>query len=173
MVGAKLVARRLKALRFDQDTIKQVARLVELHLRFHGYGDGRVDGFRGASLRHRRRSAARPAAQAHPMPTAPPATGARPNGWPRRTENCSGGSSGCRPQEELAAVRPDLDGNEIMKLLGIPPGRDVGRAWQYLKELRMERGPLSRDEAEAELLRWWNSPPPPTPHPPPPTPHQA
>jgi poly(A) polymerase len=54
-------------------------------------------------------------------------------------------------------VRPDLDGNEIMELLGIPAGPQVGEAWRYLKELRLERGPLSREEAEAELLAWWNS----------------
>jgi len=58
-------------------------------------------------------------------------------------------------EEELAAVRPDLDGNAIMELLGIPPGRDVGRAWSFLKELRLERGPLPRHQAAAELLAWW------------------
>jgi poly(A) polymerase len=62
-------------------------------------------------------------------------------------------------QEELKAVRPDLDGNEIMKLLGLAPGRDVGRAWAYLKELRLDRGPLTREEAEAELIAWWQAQP--------------
>ena len=57
--------------------------------------------------------------------------------------------------EDLARVRPDLDGNAIMALLDIPPGRDVGRAWSFLKELRLDRGPLARDEAERELLAWW------------------
>ena len=57
--------------------------------------------------------------------------------------------------EDLARVRPDLDGNAIMELLDIPAGPLVGKAWRYLKELRMDRGPLSRDEAEAELLTWW------------------
>src|SRR5690606_7313103 len=59
-----------------------------------------------------------------------------------------------RAEEDLAKVRPDLDGNEIMKLLGIPPGPLVGEAWRHLKELRLERGPLPREEAEAELLAW-------------------
>ena len=59
-----------------------------------------------------------------------------------------------RAEEDLAAVRPDLDGNAIMELLGLKPGPDVGRAWRYLKELRLDRGPLSREEAEAELRRW-------------------
>ena len=51
-------------------------------------------------------------------------------------------------------MRPDLDGNEIMKLLGIPPGPLVGQAWRHLKELRLDRGPLTHEEAEAELRRW-------------------
>jgi len=58
-------------------------------------------------------------------------------------------------QEELQAIRPDLDGNEIMAILGIPPGPAVGKAWQYLKDLRMEQGPLDHDQAVAELTRWW------------------
>jgi poly(A) polymerase len=60
-------------------------------------------------------------------------------------------------QEELGRIRPDLDGNEIMKILDIPPGPDVGRAWAHMKELRLERGPLGHDDAVAELTRWWAS----------------
>jgi poly(A) polymerase len=60
-------------------------------------------------------------------------------------------------QEDLQRLRPDLDGNEIMELLGIPPGPQVGQAWRYLKELRLDRGPLTRDEATAELMAWWSS----------------
>jgi len=60
-------------------------------------------------------------------------------------------------EEDLARVRPDLDGNAIMELLGVPPGPVVGKAWKYLKDLRLERGPLSRDEAEAELMKWARS----------------
>jgi len=59
-------------------------------------------------------------------------------------------------QENLARIRPDLDGNAIMELLGLEPGPDVGRAWRFLKDLRLERGPLDRDEAEAALREWWN-----------------
>jgi poly(A) polymerase len=62
-----------------------------------------------------------------------------------------------REQEDLAKVRPDLDGNAIMELLGLPPGPEVGRAWRHLKELRLDRGPLDRDEAEAALLEWWKT----------------
>jgi poly(A) polymerase len=60
-------------------------------------------------------------------------------------------------KEDLARVRPDLDGNEIMQILGIPAGPEVGEAWRYLKELRLDRGPLSHDEAVDELTKWWNS----------------
>jgi poly(A) polymerase len=60
-------------------------------------------------------------------------------------------------REDLARVRPDLDGNEIMSLLGIPAGPQVGQAWNHLKELRLDRGPLTRDEAIAELLAWWKA----------------
>ena len=58
-------------------------------------------------------------------------------------------------KEDLARVRPDLDGNEIMQILGLEPGPEVGKAWKYLKELRLERGELARDEAIAELKAWW------------------
>ena len=64
-----------------------------------------------------------------------------------------------REQEELDAIRPDLDGDAIMALLGVPPGPVVGRAWRHLKELRLERGPLPREVAEAELLEWWATQP--------------
>ncbi|MGH3558025.1 MAG: CCA tRNA nucleotidyltransferase, partial [Mycobacterium sp.] len=60
-------------------------------------------------------------------------------------------------REDLQRIRPDLDGNEIMELLGIPPGPRVGEAWRYLKELRLDRGPLTREEATAELMNWWRS----------------
>ena len=60
-------------------------------------------------------------------------------------------------KEDLQRVRPDLDGNAIMEILGIPAGPQVGEAWRYLKELRLDRGPLSHDEAVAELMKWWNA----------------
>jgi hypothetical protein len=59
-------------------------------------------------------------------------------------------------QEELAAIRPDLDGNAIMRILNIPPGREVGDAYRHMMEIRLDRGPLSAQEAEAELHRWWD-----------------
>lgn len=154
VIGAKLVARRLKALRFDKDTVKQVARLVELHLRFHGYGDGE---WTDSAVRRYVTDAGPLLHRLHKLTRSDCTTRNR-----RKAERLATAYRELeerivrlQAEEELAAVRPDLDGNEIMKLLGLPPGRDVGRAWQYLKDLRLERGPLPRAEAETELLRWW------------------
>ena len=60
-----------------------------------------------------------------------------------------------KEQEDLDAVRPDLDGNDIMAILDLPPGPEVGKAWAFLKELRLDRGPMEREEAVAELKAWW------------------
>ena len=154
MVGAKLTARRMKAMRFDKETTKQVSRLVELHLRFHGYGDA---GWTDSAVR-------RYVADAGPLlPRLHKLTRADCTTRNRRKADCLAFAyddletriTRLGAEEELAAVRPDLDGNAIMELLGIPPGRDVGRAWSFLKELRLERGPLPRHQAAAELLAWW------------------
>jgi poly(A) polymerase len=154
VVGAKLTARRMKALRFDKDTTKLVSRLVELHLRFHGYGDA---GWTDSAVRRYVADAGPLLARLHKLTRADCTTRNR-----RKAERLAFAYDDLETRitqleaaEELASVRPDLDGNAIMELLGIPPGRDVGRAWSFLKELRLERGPLPRDEAEAELLAWW------------------
>jgi poly(A) polymerase len=153
VVGAKMARKRLKALRFSKEFTEQVADLVFLHLRFHGFGRGEwtdsavrryvTDAgdllprlhklVRSDSTTRNRRKAARLAADYDALE--------------QRIEVI-------REQEDLDRVRPDLDGNAIMTLLGVPPGPVVGRAWKFLKELRLDRGPLTRDEAEAELQRW-------------------
>jgi poly(A) polymerase len=154
VVGAKLVARRLKALRFDKETIRQVSRLVELHLRFHGYGEA---GWTDSAVRRYVTDAGPALDRLHKLTRADCTTRNR-----RKAERLAFAYDDLEArivrlsqEEELAAVRPDLDGNAIMEILGIPPGRDVGRAWSYLKELRLERGPLDLEEARGELLRWW------------------
>jgi poly(A) polymerase len=154
LVGAKLAARRLKALRFERDIVKQVARLVELHLRFHGYGDAE---WTDSAVRRYVTDAGPLLERLHKLTRSDCTTRNR-----RKAERLAaaydaleGRIARLREQEELDAVRPDLDGNAIMQILGIPPGPEVGRAWRHLKELHMERGPLSQDEARAELLRWW------------------
>ena len=154
VVGAKLTSRRLKDLRFDKETVRQVSRLVELHLRFHGYGDA---GWTDSAVRRYIADAGPLLARLHRLTRADCTTRNR-----RKAERLEWAYDDLErrivelvAQEQLDAVRPDLDGNEIMRILAIPPGRDVGRAWAFLKELRLERGPLPRDEAVEALLAWW------------------
>jgi len=154
LVGAKLAARRLKALRFDRDTVKQVARLVELHLRFHGYGEAE---WTDSAVRRYVTDAGPLLERLNKLTRSDCTTRNR-----RKAERLAAAYDALedriarlREQEELDAVRPDLDGNAIMEILGIPAGPEVGRAWRYLKELHLDRGPLSHDEAREELLRWW------------------
>jgi poly(A) polymerase len=155
LVGAKLAAKRLKALRFDRETVKDVARLIELHLRFHGYGDAE---WTDSAVRRYVTDAGPLLARLHKLTRSDCTTRNR-----RKAERLAAAYDDLeariarlQEQEQLDAVRPDLDGNAIMEILGIPPGRDVGRAWQFLKELRLDRGPLPPEEAREALLRWWH-----------------
>jgi poly(A) polymerase len=156
MVGAKLTAKRLKALRFDKDTIAQVAKLVELHLRFHGYGDG---AWTDSAVRRYVADAGPLLDRLHKLTRSDCTTRNK-----RKAARLAGAYDDLesrinrlRGEEELDAVRPDLDGNQIMEILGIPAGRDVGLAWKFLKELRLDRGPIGYDLARQELLNWWAS----------------
>jgi poly(A) polymerase len=156
LVGAKLTAKRLKALRFDRETVKQVARLVELHLRFHGYGEAE---WTDSAVRRYVNDAGPLLERLHRLTRSDCTTRNR-----RKAERLAAAYDALerriarlQEQESLDAVRPDLDGNAIMEILGIPPGREVGLAWQHLKELRLERGPLAPEEAREELVRWWAS----------------
>ena len=155
VVGAKLTARRLRELRFDKDTVRKVSRLVELHLRFHGYGEA---GWTDSAVRRYVTDAGPLLTRLHRLTRADCTTRNRRKAerleW--AYDDLEARIATLAAKEELDAVRPDLDGNAIMELLGIPPGRDVGRAWAFLKELRLERGPLPREDAEAALLAWWN-----------------
>jgi poly(A) polymerase len=152
-VGAKLAAKRLKALRYDKDTVKAVSRLVELHLRFHGYGDG---AWTDSAVRRYVTDAGELLPRLHKLVRADCTTRN-----PRRRiqlqatyDDLEARIATLAAAEDLARVRPDLDGNAIMTLLGVRPGPVVGRAWQYLKELRLEHGPMSPDAAEVALLAW-------------------
>ena len=154
MVGAKLTAKRLKALRFDKDTIALVAKLVELHLRFHGYGDG---AWTDSAVRRYVADAGPLLDRLHKLTRSDCTTRNK-----RKAARLAGAYDDLesrierlREEEELDAVRPDLDGNQIMEILGIPAGRDVGQAWKFLKELRLDRGPIGYDAARDELLSWW------------------
>ncbi len=154
MEGAKLTTRRMRALRFDKETTRQVSRLVQLHLRFHGYGEGE---WTDSAVRRYITDAGPLLERLHRLTRSDCTTMNR-----RKAQRLAGAYTELerrierlQSQEELSAVRPDLDGNAIMEILGIPAGREVGRAWRYLKELRLERGPLDPEQARSELLAWW------------------
>ena len=154
VVGAKLTRKRMKALRFSGETIDAVAKLVELHLRFHGYGEG---GWTDSAVRRYVRDAGDQLERLHILTRADCTTRNRRKAEQlRRTyDDLEARIARLSEQEELASIRPDLDGNAIMEILGIPPGRDVGAAYDYLLELRMEEGPLGEEEATRRLLAWW------------------
>jgi poly(A) polymerase len=153
MVGAKMAARRLKALRFPNDVIRDVSRLVELHLRFHGYGEGE---WTDAAVRRYVRDAGPLLSRLHVLTRADCTTRN-----PAKAQRLARAYSGLEEriaelseQEELAQIRPELDGHEIMRILGLRPGPLVGRAYNYLLELRMAEGEIGRDRAIHALLRW-------------------
>ena len=156
VVGAKLTRKRLKALRFSNDTIDEVSRLVELHLRFHGYGSGE---WTDSAVRRYVRDAGDQLERLHVMTRADCTTRNRRKAERlRRTyDDLEARIERLGEEEELASIRPDLDGNQIMELLGIGPGREVGEAYRYLLELRMDQGPMSPEDAKAALLAWWRS----------------
>ncbi len=154
VVGAKLTRSRLRALRFPKDVVEDVSRLVELHLRFHGYGTG---AWTDAAVRRYVADAGPLLPRLHALTRSDCTTRNKRKAaaLSRSYDDLETRIARLREQEELDSIRPDLDGNEIMSVLGVPPGPVVGRAWKHLKDLRMERGPLPRADAEAELRAWW------------------
>ncbi|MEO3934973.1 CCA tRNA nucleotidyltransferase [Micrococcaceae bacterium Sec7.4] len=158
MVGSKLTSKRMKALRFDNDTIKAVAKLVELHMRFYGYGDA---GWSDSAVRRYVTDAGPLLERLHRLTRSDVTTRNQ-----RKAERLAfayddleARIAALREQESLEAVRPDLDGGRIMELLGLKPGPVVGRAYKFLLEERMEHGPLDADVAEAKLHEWWAAQP--------------
>lgn len=154
VVGAKLVAKRLRALHFDKATVQAVARLTELHLRFHGYGDG---AWTDSAVRRYVTDAGPLLERLHRL-TRSDCTTRNVRKARRLSEaydDLERRIAELRDQEELAAIRPDLDGTQIMAALGVGPGRVVGEAYRYLLELRMDRGPLGEEAAREALLAWW------------------
>ncbi|MDP9821332.1 poly(A) polymerase [Nocardioides massiliensis] len=154
VVGAKITRKRMKALRFSGDEIDAVAKLVELHLRFHGYGTGE---WTDSAVRRYVRDAGDQLERLHVLTRADCTTRNRRKAERlRRTyDDLEARIERLSEAEELASLRPDLDGNQIMEILGIGPGREVGQAYQFLLDLRIEEGPKSADEARAALLAWW------------------
>jgi poly(A) polymerase len=153
LVGARLTKQRMKALRYPKHVISDVAALVVLHLRFYGYGRGE---WTDSAVRRYVTDAGHLLSRLHKLTRSDCTTRNRRKAAQLAADYDALEERIARIQseEDLARVRPDLDGNAIMELLGVPPGPLVGQAWRHLKELRLERGPMDRDEAEAELLRW-------------------
>jgi poly(A) polymerase len=158
VVGAKMTRKRMKALRFSNELIDDVSTLVELHLRFHGYGDG---GWTDSAVRRYVRDAGPLLPRLHKLTRADCTTRNR-----RKAAALASAYDGLEEriaalseQEELAAIRPDLDGTDIMRILDVPPGPLVGRAYKHLLELRLDQGPMSPADAEAALREWWTAQP--------------
>jgi poly(A) polymerase len=156
MVGAKLTRKRMKELRFSNDEVDAVSKLVELHLRFHGYGSGE---WTDSAVRRYVRDAGDLLDRLHILTRADCTTrNQRKAERLRRTyDELEDRIARLSEEEELASIRPDLDGQQIMEILGIPPGRDVGAAYRFLLDLRMDHGPMSEEDARAALLAWWAS----------------
>lgn len=156
VVGAKLVRKRMAALRFSSEEIDAVATLVELHLRFHGYGEGQ---WTDSAVRRYVRDAGDQLERLHVLTRADCTTRnqAKANRLRTAYDELEHRIAVLREQEELDSIRPDLDGNAIMEILDIPPGRAVGEAYKFLLNLRLDRGPLDRETAEAELRAWWST----------------
>ncbi len=153
VVGAKLARRRLTALRFPKDVIADVSRLVELHLRFHGYGDGE---WTDSAVRRYVRDAGPLLTRLHALTRADCTTrNARKAARLALTYDAlEARIEVLREEEELDKIRPELDGGEIMRILGLAPGPLVGRAWNYLLEVRLSEGVIGRERVIAELLAW-------------------
>ncbi len=156
VVGAKLTRKRMKALRFSNDTIDEVSQLVELHLRFHGYGSGE---WTDSAVRRYVRDAGDQLERLHVLTRADCTTrNKRKADRLRRTyDDLEKRIARLAEEEGRAALRPDLDGNQIMELLGIGPGREVGAAYAFLLEARMDHGPMAPEKAAELLLEWWRS----------------
>ena len=154
LVGARMAAKRLRALRYDRATTAAVARLVELHLRFHGYGDG---SWTDSAVRRYVRDAGDLLERLHRLTRADCTTRNRRKAQrlARAYDDLESRIERLAREEELASLRPELDGGQIMECLSIPPGPLVGEAYRFLLDLRLERGPIGPDAAREALLAWW------------------
>ena len=156
VIGARMAAKRIRALRFDKQTEKDVARLVELHLRAFGFSD---QGWTDSAVRRFVRDAGNLLPRLLRLIRADITSQNR-----RKVARLQAANDELArriveiaEQEELDSIRPDLDGGEIMELLGLTPGREVGEARNFMLELRLDEGPLGHDEAVRRLLAWWEA----------------
>jgi poly(A) polymerase len=156
VVGSRMTKERLRTLRFDNHVIKDVAKLVFLHLRFHGYGNGE---WTDSAVRRYVRDAEDLLIHLHLLTRADCTTRnkKKAESLARIYDQLEERIVQLMMQEELNKIRPDIDGDEIMKILGVKPSPVVGEAYNYLLELRLEHGPLGVEKATQELLTWWRA----------------
>jgi poly(A) polymerase len=156
VVGAKLAAKRLRNLRFDKETVTAVARLIELHLRFFGYSEG---VWTDSAVRRYVRDAGPHLERLHILTRADVTTRnvRKADRLSFAYDDLEARIADIREAEGIAAVRPDLDGEAIMEILNLRPGREVGEAYKFLLELRLDEGPLGVEESTARLLSWWGA----------------
>ena len=160
VVGAKMARKRLRTLKYSKQMVDDVSQLVYLHLRFHGYADDKGTGkWTDSAVRRYVTDAGPLLGRLHKLVRADCTTRnkRRAARLQANYDDLENRITELAAKEDLQRVRPDLDGNEIMEILGIPAGPQVGQAWKHLKELRLDHGPLSREQAVEELLTWWNA----------------
>ena len=156
VVGAKIARKRLIAMRYPSDVVDAVCHLTELHLRFHGYGQGQ---WTDSAVRRYVRDAGEHLVRLHKLTRADCTTrNARRAAILAATyDDLEQRIAVLSEQEELNSIRPDLDGNDIMEILNLPAGPQVGKAYNFLLEARLDQGPLTREAAVAQLLAWWDN----------------
>ncbi|GAA1893899.1 CCA tRNA nucleotidyltransferase [Streptantibioticus ferralitis] len=154
VVGAKMTKSRLTKLKYSNDIVKDVSKLVELHLRFHGYGSGE---WTDSAVRRYVRDAGPLLDRLHKLTRSDCTTRNKKKAvaLARTYDSLEERIAQLQEREELDAIRPDLNGNQIMEILGVPAGPEVGKAYKYLLELRLENGPMAHDDAVAALKEWW------------------
>ncbi|QDY77814.1 CCA tRNA nucleotidyltransferase [Streptomyces qinzhouensis] len=154
VVGAKMTKKRMTALKYSNELVRDVSRLVELHLRFHGYGDGE---WTDSAVRRYVRDAGPLLARLHKLTRSDCTTRNKRKAaaLSRTYDGLEERIEQLQQQEQLDAIRPDLDGNEIQQILGIGPGPVIGKAYAHLLELRLEHGPMEHDDAVKALTEWW------------------
>ncbi|MCQ8774641.1 CCA tRNA nucleotidyltransferase [Streptomyces telluris] len=154
VVGAKMTKSRMTKLKYSNELVKDVSKLVELHLRFHGYGTGE---WTDSAVRRYVRDAGPLLERLHKLTRSDCTTRnkRKANALSRAYDGLEERIAKLQEQEELDAIRPDLDGNQIMEILGVGPGPQIGKAYKHMLELRLENGPMSHDEAVAALKDWW------------------
>ncbi|VEH05622.1 CCA tRNA nucleotidyltransferase [Corynebacterium kutscheri] len=154
VIGAKLVRKRMRALKYSKQMIADVSELVYLHMRFYGFSENQ---WTDSAVRRYATDAGSLLDRLHKLVRSDCTTRNKKKAarLHRAYDHLEERIAEIAKKEDLAKVRPDLDGNEIMQLLDLKPGPQVGKAWSYLKELRLEHGPMPREEAIKHLTAWW------------------